>query len=54
MVTARSDQSLASTLPLVPQPIQPRWKLALAAWLMLAGFAGNVYILTLLLQVIVK
>ena len=54
MMTARSDQSLASTLPLVPQPIQPRWKLALAAWLVLTGFAGNVYKLTLLLQVIVK
>lgn len=54
MVTVRSDQSVASNLPLIPQPIQPRWKLALAAWLILTGFAANVYVLTLLLQVIVK
>jgi hypothetical protein len=54
MVTVRSDQSVASNLPLIPQPIQPRWKLALAGWLMLTGFAANVYMLMLLLQVVVK
>jgi hypothetical protein len=54
MVTVRSDQSVASNLPLVPQPIQPRWKIVLAVWLMFTGFAANVYFFTLLLQVIVK
>jgi hypothetical protein len=54
MVTVRSDQSLASNLPLVPQPIQPRWKIVFAAWLMLTGFAANVYLVMLFLQVVVK
>jgi hypothetical protein len=54
MVTVRSDQSVASNLPLVPQPVQPRWKIAFAAWLIFTGFAANIYLLTLLLQVIVK
>jgi hypothetical protein len=52
MVTVRSEQSVATKMRLVPQPIPPRWRIAIILWLIGCGVAVNVYVVTLLIQLL--
>ncbi len=52
MVTVRSEQSVATKMRLVPQPMQPRWKVIVAIWLIGCGVAANIYVTTMLLQIL--
>jgi hypothetical protein len=50
--TVRSNECEAVELSLQPQQIQPRWRIQLAAWLMLVGLIGSVFYLIKLIQFI--
>lgn len=52
MVTVRSEQSVATKMRLVPQPILPRWKVVIILWLIGCGVAVNVYVVSLLIQLL--
>jgi hypothetical protein len=52
MVTVRSEQSVATKMRLVPQPIAPRSRVVIILWLKGCGVAVNVYIVTLLIQLL--
>jgi hypothetical protein len=53
LITVRSDQCVAQTINMYPQPVVPNWKRRTAAALMLAGLALAVYISILLIQFLV-
>jgi hypothetical protein len=53
LLTVRSDQCVAQTINMYPQPVVPNWQRRIAIALMLAGLALVVYAMILLLQFLV-
>lgn len=53
IITARSDQCVAQTIEMSPQPVISNWKRRTAVFLLLAGMALIVYLLILLIQFLV-
>lgn len=53
LLIARSDQCVAHTTYMLPQPVVPAWKRRLAVFLLFAGLAASIYVFTLLLQFLV-
>jgi len=53
LITVRSDQCVAQTINMYPQPIVPTWKIRIAKVLLLAGLALTVYAVIVLLQFLV-
>lgn len=54
LVTARSDQCIASVVQMYPTPIVAVWKQRLAVTLMFAGLSLSVYVAVLLLKFLVS
>jgi len=53
LVIARSDQCVARTTNMLPQPVVSAWKRRVAVFLLFAGLAASIYVVTLLLQFLV-
>ena len=53
LVIARSDQCVARTTNMLPQPVVSAWKRRVAVFLLFAGVAASIYVITLLLQFLV-
>jgi hypothetical protein len=53
LITVRSDQCVAQTINMYPQPIVPLWKRRIAALLLLSGLALAVYVVIVLLQFLI-
>lgn len=43
LTTVRSEQSVAKNTPLLPQPVQPRWKQIVGVWFLVVGFGATIY-----------
>jgi hypothetical protein len=53
LITVRSDQCVAQTINMRPQPVVPTWKRRIAVMLLLAGLALSVYVAIVILQFLV-
>ena len=53
LITVRSDQCVAQTINMHPQPVVPTWKRRIAVMLLLAGLALSVYVAIVILQFLV-
>jgi hypothetical protein len=53
LVTVRSDQCVAQTIAMYPQPVRPTWQRRLAILFWLAGLGVAVYAMLLLLQFLI-
>ncbi len=53
LLTVRSDQCVAQTITMYPQPVIPNWKRRIAVALGFAGLALVVYVIIVLLQFLV-
>lgn len=53
LMTVRSDQCVAQTINMYPQPVMPNWQRRLGVALLLAGLGVAVYALIVLLQFLV-
>jgi hypothetical protein len=53
LLILRSDQCVAQTINMYPQPVVPNWQRRIAVTLMLAGLALVVYATIVLLQYLV-
>jgi hypothetical protein len=54
LTAVRSDDCVAANVPMIPQQVQPRWRIMLAGTLMVIGLAGAGYLVTALIQVIAR
>jgi hypothetical protein len=54
ITTVRSEQCVATSVQLIPQPIHPKWKLAVVLVLLSVGLATTVYFAIWLLQVLIS
>lgn len=50
ITSAFSKECAASSVTLTPQEVHPRWKLLLVIYLIVAGIAGSLYLVALLVQ----
>ena len=53
LVTARSDQCIAQSITMYPQPVVQSWKRRIAAFLVFAGIFSLVYVLIVVLQFLI-
>jgi hypothetical protein len=54
MVTVRSEQCVATSMVLIPQPMPPKWRIAIILVLIAIGLSGTVYGIIWLLQILIS
>lgn len=54
ITSVRSEDCVATLVPMIPQPIQPRWRIILASALVVVGLAGTGYLIAALIQLLAR